>query len=424
MLRRIYNALWYPALPFALMASGANDPRDRGERMGAVEFDAAGAERRIWIHAASVGEVEAVRPLAAELGQERAAIIVTTMTTAGRDAARRRIPGAAACVLAPLDSPPAVRRFLAAVRPTLVLIGETELWPNFFIESRRAGARIAVVNGRISERSLRRYRRARSLFARALGAADLILAQSDDDARRFVALGALPDRVIVTGSTKLDLLSEESVPVLRPELENFGAGRPMLIAGSTAAGEETIVVHAYLRLREHMPALALILAPRHPARTPEVEEILRAASIGYVCATDLPPPGAAQDASFGAAALLLNTMGELRALYRRATIAFVGGSLTPGRGGQNVAEPAAFAVPVLFGPHCENQRDLATALVAAGGARVVRDADELAGACENWLADEAARERAGRRARETAQHASGGARVTLNHLKSLMAAPA
>jgi 3-deoxy-D-manno-octulosonic-acid transferase len=419
MLRHLYNALWYPARPFALMAAGARDPQDRRERLGRVEVAAAG--ERIWIHAASVGEVEAVRPIVAGLLAEnpQVAIVVTTMTTTGRDAARRRIPGAAACMLAPLDSPRAVRAFLGAVRPVLVLIGETELWPNYFFESRRAGARIAIINGRISVRSLRRYLRAKSLFSRALECADLVLAQTDEDAQRFVTLGAPPDRVIVTGNTKFDLAPDGAGPPLRSELENFAAGRPILIAGSTAPGEEQIVARAYLRLRERFPPLALIIAPRHPARTPEVEEILRAAGISYLRASELPPPGGTQDASAGAAALLVDTMGELRALYARATIAFVGGSIASTRGGQNVAEPAAVSVPVLFGPQYENQREMATALVAEGGARVVRDEAEFVEAAAEWLADPSARELAGRRACEAAQRSGGGARATLAQLKSL-----
>jgi len=422
MLRHLYNILWYPALPFALAAVGARDARDRRERMGGIELPPGASSPRIWIHAASVGEIEAVRPIAAGLRREHehGAIIVTAMTATGRDAARRRIAGAAACALAPLDCPRTVRAFLRAVRPNLVLVAETELWPNYFIESRRAGARIAIINGRISERSLAGYRRAKSLFARALECADLILVQSADDARRYLALGAPRDRVIVSGNTKFDLALDGASPPLRAELERFARGRPLLVAGSTAPGEEAVVADAYVRLRERFPALALVIAPRHPVRTPEVEHVIRARALAYVRASQLPP--AARDGGVESApVMILDTMGELRALYRRAAVAFVGGSLDASRGGQNVAEPAAASVPVLFGPHHENQREMASALVAAGGARVVRDAGEIADECARWLADDDARQAAGRCARETAGKAGSGARITLMHLKSLAA---
>src|SRR5262245_13190724 len=238
MLRILYNVLWYPALPIALMAAGARGKQDRRERMGRLDLPQNGAGTRIWIHAASVGEIEAVRPVAAGLLRtfEGAKIVITTMTATGRDAARRRIAGAAACVLAPLDCPALVRRFVRRLRPDLVIIGETELWPNFFVEAHRAGARVAVINGRISERSLGRYRRARKLFAHALTAADLILVQTSEDGARYLALGARADRIIVTGNTKFDFPSEIREARLRPLLENFAAGRMILVAGSTARG--------------------------------------------------------------------------------------------------------------------------------------------------------------------------------------------
>jgi len=418
MLRVIYNSLWYPALPFALAAAGARDRQDRRERMGAITLAPNGAGPRIWIHASSVGEVEAIRPVAAGLHRELdgARIVVTTMTATGRDAARRRIPCAAVCALAPLDCPATVRRFLRGVRPSLVLIGETELWPNYFIEARRAGARVAIVNGRISARSLRRYRRAKSLFGHALGSAHLILAQSEEDAHRYAALGAARDRITVTGNTKFDVSFAGEEVVLRDALARFAAGRPLLVAGSTAPGEEAIVIAAWQTLRTRFPALALVLAPRHPARTPEVEATLRAAGAAYLRASTLEtaaPPG--EDVSV----LLLDTMGELRGMYRRASVAFVGGSMIAGRGGQNVGEPAAISAPVLFGPFHENQRAMATALVDSGGGVIVRDASELAQQCARWLNDERARTGAGLRAKAAAESAGGAARATIEHLRRL-----
>ena len=210
MLSAIYNLLWYPALPFALLAAHPANMRDYRERMGQGDFpDTAGAPR-IWIHAASVGEIEAIRPVAIGLLEHHpgAIMTITTMTATGREAAIRRIPGAAAWMLAPLDNRHAVRSFLERVQPAIVLITETEIWPNYFLESARFGATIAVVNGRISERSMRRYMRARGLFRDALGRASLILAQSDDDARRYAEFD-LSAKIVVTGNTKIELVKAD-----------------------------------------------------------------------------------------------------------------------------------------------------------------------------------------------------------------------
>jgi 3-deoxy-D-manno-octulosonic-acid transferase len=422
MLGVLYNALWYPALPFALIASGGLSPSVRRERLGAVCPTPAGADGgrlRIWMHASSVGEVEALRAIALGLIGDPALdarAVITTMTEAGRAAARRHIPGALAYALSPLDCAPVVRGFLAAVRPQLVLIAETELWPNYFIEAHRAGARVAMVNGRISERSFRRYRWARGLFAEALGCADLVLAQTGDDARRYVALGAPPEHVVVTGNTKFS--PGAGAPALRSELEAFAAGRTILVAGSTAPGEERIVLDAYRGLRSRFPKLALVLAPRHLERAAEVEDELQQTALPYVKAS---ATGLSETGNGGAASvLLLDTMGELRALYRRAAIAFVGGSIAPGRGGQNPAEPAEAAVPVLFGPHHENQREIACELIQSGGGRVVRDAREIERACAQLLSDENARRAAGLSARSSVERLSGGATAALAHLKSLV----
>jgi 3-deoxy-D-manno-octulosonic-acid transferase len=416
MLRILYNALWYPVLPFALMASGTHGKQDRRERMGKVELARDGERPRIWIHASSVGEVEAIRSIAHGLLSEfeGARMIVTTMTATGRDAARRRIPGAEVCALAPLDCPAVVRRFLRRVRPHLLVVVETELWPNYFIEARRAGTRVAIVNGRMSKRSAARYRRARRLFGPALKAADLILTQSAEDARRYAKVGAVRDRVVVTGNTKFDL-EELGDASLRPALQNFVADRTVLVAGSTGKGEEAIILDAWRRLRERFPHLLLVIAPRHPARRPEVEEMLKAASIPFVRASELESGGNPGSASV----MILDTMGELRAVYRYATVAFVGGSLFAGRGGQNVGEPAAVSVPVLFGPYHENQLQMASALIAAEAGTVVRNATEVADACARLLGDESARIAAGERARVAAQKEAGGARATLHHLRRL-----
>lgn len=424
MLQVIYNALWYPALPVALWASGARGVAERRERLGhpaeAARMGADGA-RRVWVHAASVGEIEAVRPvvaaLAARLPDTR--LLVTTMTRMGLEAARRRLAAAHAFALAPLDSARAVGAFLDAVRPVLVLIAETELWPNYFLMSRRAGGRVAIVNGRLSERSLGRYRLARGLFRRTLEAADLILAQTEEDARRFIALGAPPARVSVTGNTKFDFASAGAQAGLRPELADFARGRALLVAGSTAPGEDQIILTAYRALLNRFPDLALVLAPRHPERSLEIERVLERAGLGFARASALGP-------SYSRSAervLLLDTIGELRALYRQATVAFIGGSLVEGRGGQSPVEAALAGVPVLVGPFHENQRAVVSSLVSAQGAVVVADAAEIERACVKWLSDDRAREAAGTAARRMIEGLAGATERALMRLVALANLP-
>ncbi len=418
--RRGLGAAWYPAFPIALIISRGRAPGACQPRLGRVKPLPAGEHRiRIWLHAASVGEIEAVRPLATGLLEREptAALVVTTMTQAGCEAAARRIPGAAACGLAPLDHPLTVRAFLAAAAPHLVLISEAELWPNYFIESRRSGARVALVNGRMSMRSLGRYRLMRPLWKAALQCADLLAVQSQQDADRYLALGAPWERIVVTGNTKFGPLDKGGEAEPHPALHGFAAAGATLIAGSTAPGEEEQVLEAYLIARERFGGLRLVLAPRHLERVDEVGELLRRAGLPFVKATALKAGIAGRD---DAAILLLDTLGDLRMLYRYGTLAFVGGSLLDGRGGQNLGEPAAAGVAVLFGPFHQKQQETAQALLAGGGGAVVRDARELADAAARLLGDQAQRQREGANARAVYQRLAGGAARTLEHLRALL----
>ncbi len=420
MLSALYNLLWYPALPFALLAAHPANMRDYRERMGRGDFPETAGAPRIWIHAASVGEIEAIRPVAIGLLERYpgAVMAITTMTAAGREAARRRIPGATAWMLAPLDNRRAVRSFLERVRPNLVLITETEIWPNYFIESARAGATIAVVNGRISERSMRRYMRARACFDDALGRATLIMTQSRRRRARATRSSISPAKIVVTGNTKIeaakaDVATEDPI---RPELLAFASGRKIFIAGSTAPGEEAVIANAYRELRKEFPQLALTIAPRHLERTPEVENALRAASLDYVKASELNSPNAAarrrrfDPRHDGRAAQLLSSRRDRvrrrqpRAGTRRAKSgrARVGGC--PGADRSVSREPAADSVvDGRCGRRANRQKR----------ARHRPRSFEVA-------RRRCAREQAGRNAHASVSKGAGGAQLALKHLEALI----
>lgn len=416
----LYNAVWYPALPVALLLSGGRAPQARNQRLGRVQWIPPDQHRmRIWLHAASVGEVEAVRPIALGLLEQHhdAVLVITTMTATGCDAASRRIPGAYACWLAPLDHPLTVRSFLTAVAPRLVVISETELWPNYFLESHRAGARVVLVNGRVSARSMSRYRLMRPLWTSALCSAERLLVQTQGDADRYVALGAPRERIMITGNTKFGPAEPANETGIDPALRRFAAHSLTLIAGSTAPPEEEQVLDAYLLLRQRFGELRLVLAPRHLDRLDEIEELLVRKNLRYVKATVLKAGTPEPD---GVGILLLDTLGDLRLLYRYGTLAFVGGSLFEGRGGQNLGEPAAAGIAVLFGPFHSNQLQTAQALLALGGGSVVRDAHELASAAAELLSDEQRWRKAGVQAAVAYRSLAGGASRSLEELRALI----
>lgn len=373
----------------------------------------------IWVQAASVGEVGVARTLIEGLEGEGDSlsrpVLLSSTTPAGRDAAAAlRLASLRGAIHFPLDWAPIVRRVLDAVRPRAFIAVETEIWPRLMASCGRRSIPLLLVNGRISERSFRRYRRARALLREPLAAVRAACMQTEQDAERARMLGVAADRVSVTGNMKFDA-ADPGTPAgeVRSLLGLPGSGGPpVLVAGSTSPGEETAVLDA-LELAGR-PDLLLVLAPRHRERFDEVAALLRARNVPFVRRSSLPaqPRG-------GARVVLLDTHGELAALYAAATVAFVGGSLVP-RGGQNLIEPAARGVPVLFGPHVRHVAQVARLLSEAGAAFLVRDAAGLASRIGALLDDEAAREAAGSAGRAMiARHRGATARtlrLVLPHL--------
>jgi 3-deoxy-D-manno-octulosonic-acid transferase len=330
------------------------------ERLGWVparirlgEDDAADMLPVAWIHAVSVGEVLAIAPMAAQLGCEGYRVVVSTTTHTGQRLARDKF-GSENVFYFPLDLGPCIRPYLHELRPQLVILAETEFWPNFLRLAAASGARVAVVNARISDRSYPRYLRFRRLLRRALEPVELFLAQSEGDAERLRTVGAAAERVEVSGNLKFDVappVETAAVTQLGEQLRESGA--PILVAGSTVEEEEQHVLAAFQMVLLEYPAATLVLAPRHKERFEEVARLLSLRCVRFVRRS--APDAAAQ--RLGGAVLLLDTLGELAAIYRYSNIAFVGGSLVP-RGGHNILEPAFFARAILTGQYTENFRDI------------------------------------------------------------------
>ncbi|GIX46480.1 MAG: 3-deoxy-D-manno-octulosonic acid transferase [Candidatus Tectimicrobiota bacterium] len=331
----------------------------------------------LWFHAASVGEVQALAPIVAALHQRlpQRPVVVSTFTPSGKRLARQAIPQAALVFLLPVDVPWTLKRVLARLQPRALLVQETELWPQLFRLARRRQVPVVLLNGRLSPRAFRRYRYLRPLLRRVLHDVRLLLVQSDTMAQRFRELGTPPARLRVTGNTNIDrALLAAAAPAAPHPLAPLLSGRRVFVAGSTHAGEEELLLQVYRRLQATYPDLLLVLAPRHLERVARVVRLGRAAGCPVVrrsqCA-GLRPADLGQPC-----VLVLDTLGELAALYRLASVAFVGGSLVP-VGGHNLLEPAVFAKPLFFGPYLHHFPDLAAMLCAAGGAVQVPDAAAL-----------------------------------------------
>ncbi len=342
------------------------------ERLGNVPDDVISSlkgERPIWFHAASVGEVIASQRLLEGIGERwpHKKLLISAFTPTGKDTAIAKTK-ADEVIFLPLDLPWVVNRVLKKINPSVLILMETELWPNMISRAGNMGIPVVVVNGRISDRSYGKYWFISPLLRKVFDHIYRFLMQSDADAQRIIALGADPSKVSITGNIKFDL---KAVYRDLPFMDKWGG--PLLIAGSTHKGEDAPILNIYKELKDKYPALKLILAPRHLERVREVEEILEEKGLGYVRRSQVKD-------HIGYSILLLDTLGELVSFYKYGDIVFVGGSLVP-VGGHNLLEPALYGKPVLFGPHIENFRDAARILTDSGGGIKVKDADDL----RDWI---------------------------------------
>ena len=373
--------------------------------------------RAIWIHAVSVGEVLAVQPLVRALRQAAPAdsLALSTITPTGFAVASKQ---AEACtpVYFPLDVRGCVTRALDTLRPRLLLLMESELWPTVIRLTASRGVPVVIVNGRISPRAFRRYAFVAPWLRETLGCVTLFLMQSQADADRLLQLGAAPDKVRVTGSLKWDasLGSRPSIEVIRETAARIGLNgqEEIVVAGSTHRGEEAAVLQAFRSAQAARPHARLILAPRHLERLSEVEGLVRHAGLS---SKRLSQAAAGGEWAVG----LVDTMGQLPRYYGLATVAFIGGSLIP-HGGQNPLEAASIGKPVVFGPSMHNFESITHQLLAHHAARQVADAGELTRALEELLADPVEAQAMGRRAHELTERFHGATQRTLDALKPLL----
>ena len=406
-------------LPYWLLRTMRHSKRHIGlaERLGKVPERLARHQSRpaIWVHAVSVGELIAVSDLITELTRRFPGhrVVVSTTTAAGQTLARTRF-GRNSVFYFPLDFRFAIRPYLRTLRPQLIVIAETEFWPNFLRLAHQGGARIAIVNARISDRSYPGYRRFRRFWMRVLRPIDIFLTQTEEDRRRLGDMGASVERIQVSGNLKFDVSLPSPTAIvssLRSAFQQAQAG-PVLVCGSTVDGEEPLLLRAFENVLASHPRAVMILAPRRLERFDEVAQLLQQLGIRFwrrsLWSGD-PISGGV---------LLIDSIGELASLYALGDVAFVGGSLVP-RGGHNIIEPARHGVPIVVGNHTENFRDIVGLFQSRDAIRIVGPA-ELPLVFLELFSNEAERTALGRRAADTLRSQTGATQKTMEALEKLL----
>jgi 3-deoxy-D-manno-octulosonic-acid transferase len=392
-----------------------------GQRLGRVP---AAVRRRdfrpaIWLHAVSVGEVLAVSRLVQELDAAVPdyRLMISTTTRTGQELARKRF-GADRVFYCPLDLRWAVGRFLNALEPRMLILAETEFWPNLLDGCFRRGIPVVVVNARISDRSWPRYQMLRKLWRPILGRLERVLAQGAVDAERLVAIGCRPERVSVSGNLKFDVratVEAEATRLLKSATERMR----FVVAGSTLDGEEAALLEAWPRLLSEDPDLVLVIAPRHPERFAAAAEIIKQSGTDCVRRSSWPGHRAGADQSLQSGTVfLLDTIGELASVYSLAAVAFVGGSLVPA-GGHNPLEPAQFGVPIVMGPHYANFRAITDDLRAHDAIRIAAK-EELAWTLMSLLRDRVSASAMGERARQVFEQQAGATSRSVDAIRAIL----
>ncbi|MCH8262631.1 MAG: lipid IV(A) 3-deoxy-D-manno-octulosonic acid transferase [Proteobacteria bacterium] len=399
-MRIAYSIVLYllaPLVVFRLFWLGFRNPDYRSrwtERFGFPD-KIISHDKMIWLHAVSVGEVQAARPLVNALLEEYPdfRILITTMTPTGADCVRQYFADTVEHFYLPYDLPMSVKRFLSIIDPIILIVMETELWPNLFHYCQENNVPVVVVNARMSERSAKAYRRLSSLTQSTLKNISLIIAQGQKDAERLIALGADREKVKVTGNLKFDINFPHSVSEQAQAIRRYlSVNRPVWIAASTHEGEERIILDSFAKILEKQSRCLLVIVPRHPERSPGIKTLCNRRNLKVLCKTE----NAVCDERIQV--FILDTLGELPMYYAAADVAFVGGSFTE-IGGHNMLEPASLGVPVIMGPHVFNFQEISQLLLDERAAWKVSCADELSSRVCGLLDDANLRHNTGERGR-------------------------
>lgn len=424
----IYNVLLYALTPFLILFFTIKEHSKENiafaQRLGFYRRDRLLLDQqrtRIWIHAASVGEVNAIIHFVKILRRQypKAWIGVSTMTLSGLEMARVNLTEVDATFLAPFDLFFTVRRVMRRIRPQLYITVETEIWPNHLQAAKAVGARVLMINGRISSRTANTYKALRCFFQKVLSYYDMFSMIREEDGQRIKAFGAVPEKVLINGNLKFDRLSsdvhEEEIRAKMAKTLNLSGTEKIWVAGSTKKGEEELLLQAYAHIKREFPHLNLIIAPREIHRGAEIAELVKES--GYIPLLRTAITGATTVSPD--TVIILNTIGELFQVYSLATITFCGGSLVP-LGGQNPLEPAFWGKPVLYGPSMDDFLDAKGLLEEVGAGIPVEDANALTEKVIALLRDEDSLARCGRAGREMLQKQQGSSVRTLLLVKKLL----
>jgi 3-deoxy-D-manno-octulosonic-acid transferase len=403
----LVSGVFLLAFPFFWLYSVLTGRYRKGlkERLGLLPQESAQhltGSPRIWIHAVSLGEVKVAAPIVESLKERlpESSIIVSSTTDHGIDLAKEIFGEEVLVLYAPIDTIFSIRKALSGLRPDLLLFLETEIWPAWITEARRMGIRTALVNGRISVRSIGKYLKFKPFFRDLLKKIDFFSMISQQDADRIQSLGAEPHKIEVNGNAKYDLLSTQADPAMEREMRhilNLGPGHPVFIAGSTRGGEEDMVLDAYERMLKEFPDMVLVIAPRHIERTPRIESLISRRGLGYHLRSELDGNASKRSESV----VIMNTFGELFKAYSVGTIVFCGASFVP-LGGQNPLEAAIWGKVVFYGPSMENFLDAKALLEEMRAGITVSSPDMLAEKALWFLSHPDAMNTFGRKAKEAA----------------------
>jgi len=419
-MRFIYSFLIVLSSPLLLLYFAFRGLRDRAylkrwhERFGFIPAD----DRRdgIWIHAASVGEFNAASPLIRNLLKRHPDIplMITTLTPTGSERVRRDLGEKVSHSYVPIDLPGTVRRFLKRLQPRLIIVMETEIWPNLYLQSKHLDIPLIMANARLSKRSVARFQHIPGFVEEVLQTVKWIGAQSDADAGRLAGCGANPQRIEMTGNLKFDLTVSASLEEKAAALRlRWGRNRAVLVAGSTHEADDNVVISAFVELLKTLPDALLILVPRYPERFTRTTQLARAAGLQ----TEVYSEGEA--CTEEARCFVVDTIGELMTYYACADVAFVGGSMGE-QGGHNALEPAALGKPVLFGPNMDNAKEIASHLLQCKAARLVNNQRDFQQTAEQILTDGVLRDSMGQAGRSLVEKNKGALDLTLKAIEKLL----